>query len=138
MGMKEYAINDYGFILDKEVIELIASKAFDDFSNDDNTLPDWVDLGYELYEKGICEYVSEFTGELQELTDTGEWNGNSKYCNCETIFYVPLSKYPALFKAAYKSMKEAVNELRSKLSNYLPATFDYRSRVCYIGGTYYG
>ena len=135
MSMRDYAVDDYGLVLDEETINDIASQIFDDYT--ENTESYW---GYELYDKGICEYISEFTGESQELNDDGlyTWGGDSKDYRCDEICYVPTSKYPTLFKRAYNNMNEIVDEFKSKLGKYLPEDFDYRSRVCHICGTYYG
>ena len=135
MSMRDYAIYDYGMILDEETTKLIVSKAFDNITYDDIC-----DLGYELYEKGICEYISEFTGEAQEVDDNGAgtWCGDTKEYDSDILFYVPLSNYPTLFKKAYSNMDEIISELKDKLGEYLPDDFDYRSRIRYICGTYYG
>jgi hypothetical protein len=95
---------------------------------------------YELYEQDICEYVGEFTGEAQELTDEGTytWHGNREYYDGDILVYVPLLKYPTLFKKAYNDMDEIIAELKDKLGEYLPDDFDYRSKLCHISGTYYG
>jgi hypothetical protein len=132
--MREYAVTDYGFILDEETINNIASQIFDDFFESNN---DW---GYELYEKGICEYIGEFTGEAQEVNDDGTfyWGGDYEAYNNDVICYVPLAKYPTLFKRAYNNMDEIIDEIKSKLGEYLTEDFDYRSRICHICGTYYG
>lgn len=137
MSMREYAVTDYGFVLDKETIKLIASKVFDDFVDDDEAYGDW---GYELYDKGICEYISEFVGEAQEINDDGAfyWGGDYEYYNNDAICYIPLAKYPTLFKKAYNNIDEIVDEIKSKLGEYLTEDFDYRSRICHICGTYYG
>lgn len=137
MSMRDYAVDDYGLLLDKETIKVIASKAFDDFTEDEDILNEW---GYELYEKGICEYVSEFTGESQELNDDGTftWCGEYEEYNADIIVYVPLFKYPTLFKSAYNNMEEIVEEFKSKLGEYLAEDFDYRSRIRHICGTYFG
>ncbi len=135
MSMRDYSVDDYGLVLDEEIINTIASKIFDDFA--ENTDACWE---YELYDKGICEYISEFTGEAQEIADDGMfiWGGDYEYYSSETITYVPLSKYPTLFSKAYNNMEEIIDELKSKVGEYLPEDFDYRSRVCHISGTYYG
>lgn len=136
MSMKEYAVYDYGLVLDEEAIKVIASKIFDDFTEDE----DANGLGYELYDKEICEYISEFTGEAQELTDSGAgtWCGDTKEYSSDILFYIPLSKYPTLFKKAYNNMDEIISELKEQLGEYLPEDFDYRSRIRHICGTYYG
>lgn len=137
MSMRDYAVDDYGLVLDSETIKVIASKVFDGFVDNDEELGDW---GYELYDKGICEYISEFTGEAQELTDDGvyTWGGDSKDYYCDAIAYVPASNYPTLFKKAYNNMEEIVEEFKVKLSKYLTEDFDYRSRIRHISGVYYG
>lgn len=137
MSMRDFAVDDYGLVLDKETIKVIASKVFEDFVDDDEEFGDWA---YELYDKGICEYISEFTGEAQELDCDGIflWGVDCKYYRAEGIAYVSLSRYPTLFKKAYNNMEEIVDECKSKLGKYLPEDFDYRSRICHICGTYYG
>lgn len=137
MSMGYYAMTDYGLVLDNDTIKVIASKVFvDDYDENESAY----DLGYDLYENGICELTSEFTGEAQELTDNGEvtWGCNSKQYNADFIVYIPLSRYPTLFKKAYNNMEEVVGELKSKVGKYLPDDFDYRSNICYICGTYFG
>lgn len=135
MSMRDYAVNDYGLVLDEDTINDIASQIFEDYTENTDTY--W---GYELYEKGICEWISEFTGEAQELTGDGvfTWGGDSKDYSCDAICYVPLSKYPTLFMKAYNNMDEIIDELKTKLGKYLTEDFDYRSRICHICGTYYG
>lgn len=135
MSMRDYAVDDYGLVLDEDTINDIASQIFEDYT--ENTKTYW---GYELYENGICEWISEFTGEAQELTDDGvyTWGGDSKDYSCDVICYVPLSKYPTLFRKAYNNMEEIIDELKSKLGKYLTEDFDYRSRIRHISGTYYG
>ena len=135
MSMRDYAFYDYGMILDEETIKKIASKVPDNTEH-----YDICDLGYELNDKGICEYVGSFTGEAQELTDDGAptWCGDTKEYDNDMLFYVPLSNYPTLFKKAYNNMDEVISELKEKLGKYLPDDFDYRTRIHYICGTYYG
>lgn len=137
MSMRDYAVDDYGLVLDEETIKVIAFKVFDDFTEEEDASDCW---GYELYDKGICEYISEFTGETQELTDDGvyTWCGECEDYRADSIVYVPTSKYPTLFKSAYNNMSEIVEEFKSKLGEYLPEDFDYRSRIRHISGTYFG
>lgn len=134
MSMQDYAVDDYGMLLDAETVRLIASNVFDDFEDDDTC---WE---YELYDQGICEYVAEFTGEAQELGDDGRffWCGDCEYYSSEVLTYVPLSKYPTLFKKAYNNMDEIIAELKEALGEYLPDDFNYRGKLCHISGTYYG
>jgi hypothetical protein len=133
--MRDYAVDDYGLLLDEQTINIIASKVCDDFSYDDTGI-DWM---YELYDKGICEYISEFTGEAQEVDHNGMyWGGDCESYSNDVIAYVQVSKYPTLFKAAYNNMDEIVDEFKIKLGEYLPEDFDYRKHIRHICGTYYG
>lgn len=134
MSMRDYAVDDYGLVLDKETVKRIISKL------DIEPLDEDADLAYILYEEGICEYTSEFTGETQTITDDGTfiWGGDYESYSSKAICYIPLSKYPTLFKKAYNNMEEIIDEFKSKIGEYVTEDFDYRSRICHICGTYYG
>jgi hypothetical protein len=133
--MRDYAVDDYGLLLDEETIKVIASKVIDDFSYDATAI-DWA---YELYDHGICEYISEFTGEAQEIDNNGfYWGGEINEYSNDVIAYVQAYNYPTLFRRAYNNMDELVEEFKNKLGEYLPDDFDYRSRIRHICGTYYG
>lgn len=135
MSMGNWAVNDYGLVLDQETTKLIASKVLDDFVDDD----EYVDYGYELYDCGIGEYIGDFTGEAQEVDGNGwYWGGDSISYSCDAIFYIPTSNYPTLFRKAYDNMDELVEEFKDKMGEYLPEDFDYRSRIRHICGTYFG
>ena len=108
MSMRDYAVDDYGLLLDEQTIKIIASKVCDGFSYND-TDTDWM---YELYYNGICEYISEFTGEAQEVDNNGMyWGGECESYSSDAIAYVQVSKYPTLFKAAYKNMDEILRNI---------------------------
>ena len=98
------------------------------------------DIAYGLYNKGVCEYISDFTGESICITDDGiiSWGADCEDYQSEVIAYVPLSKYPKLFKKAYENIDEIVTELKSNLGEYLPDNFNYRSKIRHISGTYFG
>lgn len=132
MSMNYYAVNDYGMILDNETIEMICRSLYgEDYENEN---------GYELYDEGICEYISEFTGEATPITENGtdDYRKNSEAYNGDTIFYVMLYWQPTLFQAAYYGIDDIVDELKHKLGEYLPDDYDYRSKIRHIVGTYYG
>ena len=135
MSMRDYAVYDYGLLIDEETMKTIISKLDIELEDDD-----YMDLEYILYEEGICEYISEFTGEAQAVNDQGycEWGCESQYYSSDKLVYVQASNYPTLFKKAYDNMEELVDEFKLKLSKYLPEDFDYRSRICQISGTYFG
>lgn len=135
MSMKYCSVTDYGLVLDDDTIKVIASKVFSDYDESESAY----DLGYDLYENGICEYISEFTGDIATL-DNGSiyWGSEYKEYNADCIFYVPLSRYPTLFKNPYNNMEEIIDELKSRIGEYLPEDFDYRNNIRHICGTYYG
>lgn len=132
MSMREYSVDDYGLVLNEEDIELIASKCLND-SNDEV-----FNLAYELYEKGILEYISEFSGEAQALYENGLYSFYGEYYGGDYIYYIPVRTYPTLFRAAYNDMEELIEEFKERIGKYLPNDFDYRSRIRHIVGTYYG
>lgn len=136
MSMRDYAVDDYGLVLDEETIKVVASKVFDYWVEDRGRY----DFAIDLFDKGICEYISEFTGEAQEVNDDGlyHWGRDIKDFNHDLIVYVPVSNYPTLFKKAYNNMDELVEEFKAKIGEYLPEDFDYRSNIRHICGTYYG
>lgn len=134
MSMRDYAVDDYGLVLDEETIKVIISRLGVELLDEDT------DIKYILYDEGICEYISEFTGEAQPVRDDGyfDWCKDSEHYNNDAICYVQVSTYPTLFKQAYNNMEEIIDEFKIKLGEYLTEDFDYRSRIRHISGTYYG
>jgi hypothetical protein len=133
--MRDYAVDDYGLLLTEETLKTIASIACEDFYN----LEDG-EYGDALYDEGLCEYIGDFTGESIHIDDNGyddNWKNGEDYSG-DRIFYMPAGLCPTLFKAAYKSVDELINEFKSKLGEYLPDDFDYRAHIRHIVGTYYG
>ena len=132
--MRDYAVDDYGLVLDEETVKIIITNIGVDIVDED------FDFSYGLYDEGICEYISEFTGEAQTINDDGyfDFGRDYKSYSGDSIVYVQLDKYPTLFKRAYNNIEEIVEEFKSKIGEYLPEDFDYRSRICHICGTYYG
>lgn len=135
MSMREWAVDDYGLLLTKEMIKAIASKVLDDLEERDEE-----EYGDALYEDGICEYIGEFTGEAIYIEDDGteDWRRSGESFDGNRIYYVNISKYPTLFKAAYKNMDELIEEFKSKVGDYLPEDFNYRANIRHIVGTYWG
>ena len=133
MSMRDCAVSDYGLLLDEETIKIIASKVLADYTDED-------DMAYGLYDEGICEYISEFTGESIPIREDGyvSWGGAGEDYRCETIVYVPTSNLPTLFKRAYENIDEIIDEFKGKVGEYLPDGFDYRGKLRHISGTYFG
>ena len=138
MGMRDYAIDDYGMHLTGEVLKAIASKVYGDY-DEASFECDYYDIVNQLYENGIIEYISDFTGEAYDLDNNGntKWEA-SEYYDCDTICYIPLRKHSTLFNAAYNNMNEIVRELREQLQEYLPDDFFYEAYLAHIVGTYFG
>ena len=135
MGMRDYAVDDWGLVFDEDTIKIVAENAleyFDELEEDDA-------LDYELYNAGICEYISEFTGEAILVNENGnvDFNDSIDY-SCDTICYVPVTKWPTIFKGAYKDMDDLIADMKERVGEYLPEDYDYRSNVRKITGTYYG
>ena len=138
MSMRDYAVNDYGMLMTKEMLKMVASKVCDGYTEADYEDDPW-GFNEELYDKGIVEYIGSFTGESIEINDDGINNwGVCEYYNDDVIYYAPTKNISTLFKAAYKNIDEIVDEFRNKLGEYLPADFDYRKYIRNISGTYYG
>lgn len=135
MSMRDYAVDDYGLLLTEETMRIIASKVCDDFEDMEED-----DYGYALYEEGICEYIGDFTGEAGVLLDDGlnDWMRNGEMYDGDRIYYIQVSSYPTIFKAAYENMDVLIAEFKEKVGEYLPEDFDYRSNVRHIVGTYFG
>ena len=138
MGMRDYAVDDYGLVLDEDTLKNIASQYCEDYTEKDYDEDPWA-FDDELYCAGIVDYISDFSGEVIYIDDNGidNWRTATLY-NGDRIYYIPMSRRMGLFEAAYSNIDEMINEFKLKLGEYLPEDFDYRSRICHICGTYYG
>jgi hypothetical protein len=138
MGMRDYAVDDYGLLMTTETLKIIASQICDDYTEEDYNGDEYY-YNDMLYDADLIDYISDFTGEAMEIDNNGknEWNAGETY-NCDRIYYVPIGRISTLFKATYNSMDELVNEFKEKLGEYLPDDFDYRGNIRRIVGTYYG
>ena len=138
MSMLGDAVNDYGLVLDTDILHEIASKLCEDYTDEaweedkDSFVEDVVDtLGLEC--------VSMFSGDALKIDDDGsdDWN-DSEYYNGDSIYYKTIRAYPTLFSAPYKDMGEVVAEFKSRLGEYLPENFNYREAIRHIVGAYLG
>lgn len=138
MSMRDYAVDDYGLVLNTNHLQCLASRALDDYSEEE-----WengrLDIVQELVETLNIECISEFRGEAFVITNVGEsdWSNTDIY-NGDSIYYIGISVYPSLFKQAYSDMDELILEFKKKIGKYLPDNFDYRSNIRHIVGTYFG
>ena len=140
MSMRDYAVTDYGLVLDSNCLQILASKVIPNYSE-----TEWDvsrdDIIEAVTDELDIQYIFGFTGETIPIRDDGiiDWtrSGYEPYDN-DTVYYIGTAKYPGLFKAPYTNMEELVDEFRGGYKNYLPKDFDYRSRIRFISGTYCG
>lgn len=141
MSMREYAFEDCGMVLNTNHLQMLAKRICADYS--DKEWEKSPDSRYEFLdkvsEKLDMQYISGFDGEAIFITDDGhnDCDDSLQYDN-DVLYYIPLSNYPTMFKPAYNSIDEIVDELREKLGQFLPQNFDYRNNIRHIVGTYYG
>lgn len=137
MSMRNFAVNTYGLYLDEEDIRTIYANYFEREIDEDTPV---YDLIWELYEAGVIEHESNFTGEAVGLDDTGdpEWCDVLEYYSGDLLSYVQLAYQPSLLNRPYRDLDEVVAELRNAMDGLLPDDFDYRKQLCLIAGTYYG
>lgn len=136
--MRDYAVDDYGLVLNDNHMQVLAAQLCDGYTEkdyDENMYEYWE----ELVDKLGLQYVSEFTGEAAYLNDDGSsaYKGTFPYFD-DTVFYLALKKYPSLFHAAYSNIDEVISELKDSIGKYLPDNFQYRDNIRHIIGTYYG
>ena len=138
MSMRYYAVNDYGLVMTREMLKTICSKYYREYTEEKYN-DDEYSFNDALYEEGVVEYISGFTGEAMVIDDNGndDYNSSEAY-NDDTIYYAPTQNYGTLFKAAYANMEELESEFRNKFNKYFPDDFDYRKHICHIVGTYFG
>jgi hypothetical protein len=131
--MRDYAAEDYGLVLDDKALRSICDKMFADEPVDEG------DEACALYEANICNLFGEFTGEAFYIYDDGNdvWDRSTSY-SCDEVPYVPLKKYPSLFRAPYKDFNEIIAEFKEEIGEYLPEDYNYRANIRHIIGTTFG
>lgn len=138
MSMRDYAINDYGLLFNSNILHVVATKLYDDCSDEN-----WDKNEYDFIERVTetlgLEYLPEFSGEAFKIEDNGQdyWRDADYYCG-DSIYYFRAINSPTLFNTAYKNMDELIDEFKHWLGKYLPESFNYRCFIRHIVGTYYG
>lgn len=138
MSMRDYAVDDYGLVLNTNDLHILSVNLIEDFTEEE-----WETEKYGYIEAVVdklgIESISEFSGEAFTIKDNGEsdWSNTDIYSG-DAIYYVGTSSYPNLFKQAYKDINELIEEFKKKIGKHLPEDFDYRSSVRHIVGTYFG
>lgn len=138
MGMRDYAVNDYGLVLDEDMMKVIASQYCEDYTEEDYDEDPWA-FNDELYEVGIVDYMSDFSGEAIYVDNNGidDWRNSDAYCG-DVIYYIPVSRISTLFEAAYNNIEEMIDEFKEKIGKYFTDDFNYREHIRHVVGTYYG
>jgi hypothetical protein len=134
--MRNYAVDEYGLLIDDAAIRYVARKLK---KNNAEEL-DWDDIANAEEELG-CYYTSEFDGEAFAILDDGRDD-----CDIDTrllfegnvLYLIPLRRYPTLFSTAYNNMQEVIAEVRQGIENLPPQNFDYRGHLRHVIGTYLG
>ena len=137
MSMRDYAVEDYGIVLNTSDLKKICMKLYNDCTEDD-----WEEDCYGFIARlssviDLCQ-CGEFTGEAiavrrdgrDEYLDTIVFSGNS-------LYYVAIKKYPTLFEGAYSCFDDMVADFKKALSKHVPNDFDF-TNVRHIVGTYFG
>lgn len=140
MGMRNYSLNTYGMLVDMEMVKALSKKLHPEDFDEYAFVEDYTDFVYALYDDGVVEMESSFTGEAFAVSDSGE----TAYDECmesfyhETIAYLSCRHLPGLFSKAYRNMNEVIQEMKEHMGEYLPKDFDYRGKIVHIIGSYFG
>ena len=133
MSMRDYGVNDYGYVFTEEMLEKLIDERFaDELDHDDCEI---------LAERMGLEYIGEFTGGAYHLDEKSDdnYNWDTLYYSGDTLYYFPLRSYSNLFSAAYSSKEELITDLKDCHGEWLPnddnAIYD---GVRHIIGTYFG
>lgn len=141
MSMRDYAVDDYGLVLNTNHLNMLAAKICQDYSEEkwNSSVSNRCDYAEEVVEKLDLEYIGEFDGEATAIRDNGWSNWSDSICySGDTIYFVPLSYYPNFFEAVYADISDIVNDVKNKIGKYMPDDFDYRANIRHITGTYFG
>ena len=140
MSMRDYAVDDYGLVIDSNIMHCLAVKLYDDCTDEE-----WEKDEYGFIEGVVdslgLESISNFVGEAFPIKDNGdtEWgDASSDFYDNDSIYYVAVSQCPNLFVAPYKDIDDLICSFESAIGEYLPENYAYRRNIRHIVGTYYG
>lgn len=138
MLMKYNAVDDYGVVLNTNHLHCIASKLFNPLAE-----KEWAENREAIVDDIIdrlpfVERVFSFTGEVYPVNDDGYTRYEAEPYVSDDLYYVGASWYPNLFKAVYRDMNEALDDIKSQVGKYLPDNFNYKDNFKHIIGVYYG
>ena len=162
MGMATYPMNDVGFYVDHEVaayILLAADQAAGEVPCEiatlledgtfaarakkgnlpcDYSIPS---VAYECYDCAdpVVTWANEFDGEVSTLFPERAKSPIEETLSDEPLVYVPAAKEAELFKAAYQSPEELLEEFKAVFAKQegiaFPDDFDWWRRIVSISGT---
>ena len=133
--MRDYPLNDTGFLITSETAVWI-NLAYD--RKTENVPPDIQALLDQGLFRAAVRDGSEFTGQAKplELPEGNPFQEETEYED-EPLCYIPAKRAPELFKAAYNSSQEMIDEFMSELADVFPEDFDIRKFLVTISGTYF-
>lgn len=85
-------------------------------------------------------YCSEFEGSAASCFPENTQAPLSVDYEDDYLVYIPCSREPGIFHAAYKNTKELLNEFKSVFRSQgirFPSDFDWWAHICEISGTYF-
>ena len=162
MGMATYPMNDVGFYVDHEVaayILLAADQAAGEVPCEiatlledgtfaaqakkgnlpcDYSIPS---VAYECYDCAdpVVTWANEFDGEVSTLFPERAKSPIEETLSDEPLVYVPAAKEAELFKAAYQSPEELLEEFKAVFAKQegiaFPDDFDWWRHIVSISGT---
>ena len=136
MSMRDYAVYDFGMVIDEETGLMICQALGCEFDEDEEDISG--EISNILYENGIVDMIGQFTGEAIGINDTGYQKfSDTIFYNDEAIMFVGL-RFPTLFRGVYRDITDIIVDLKSKVGKYLPDDFDYRKNIRFVVGTYFG
>jgi len=118
MGMKTFAVSDYGLYVVNADIEAYAE------AQDIDSFDFLTEVGH---------YYSDVEGECSLLIRDDE----SFICD-DSFAILPVKNYPTLFTQAYESKEAALTELKENYAEFLSDDYDYEGNFVRLVGTVYG
>lgn len=129
----EKVMDFYGIYLPKDILYQLAKKFCPNFSEEEyelNSLSFDEDIALKM--KGNLTYLSHFTGNAVTADDIRK---NRRKFDDDDFYFIPLTREPTLFKAAYPSMNDIIREINERTNNMIPMNFDYANNLCHFVGT---
>lgn len=99
--MRDYGVNEYGMVLNTNHLHILASKNCSNYSEGEWCVSKANRYEYieEIAERLGIDCITSFDGDALYIDDNGsdDWGNYESYSD-DVIYFIPLSKYPNLFK----------------------------------------